>query len=140
MVKAPACEVVLFRLGTRLGPLTDLQHGIRLIISPLTPTHDPELQVVTRGRLTWGTSGRSMVKLKESTWYTVELRGRAYGYYQIHLLDMHVSGDDASKFALSNWVSYQYFSSLTSYQFGALSKDCCKPRIDFDWVCFVDRY
>ena len=139
MVKAPACEVVLFRLGTKLGPLTDLDHGIRLAINR-DQNANPELQLLTRGRISWGTSGLRLAQLKESTWYSVELRGRAYGYYQIYLLDVAVTGDDATNVQQSNWVSYQYFNSLKSYQFGALTRDCCKPQIDYDWVCFVDRY
>lgn len=139
MVKAPTCDVVLFRLGTLLGPTSELDYGIRLMIGK-SDNGNPELQVRTTGKINLGATGIRLAQLSESTWYSVELRGRAYGYYQIYLLDVAVTGDDKTNKQWSSWVSYQYFYTLKSYQFGALTKDCCKPLIDFDWVCFMDRY
>ena len=143
MRKAPTCETVLFRLGNALDlndPKSDLDYGIRLAISPVTSTLDPALWVYTTGRITWGPSGLPMAKLKESTWYSVEVRGRAVSSWQIYLLDVVLSENGQAIFQRTNWISYQYFSTLWAYQFGSLTRDCCKPQIDFDWVCFVDKY
>lgn len=138
MVKAPACDVILFRLGTDIKYKSDLDYGIRLVISSASGT--PELQLHTRGRITWGPRDARLAKLKESTWYSVELRGRTYSSWEIYLISGAVTGDDGTNIEWTNWSSYQYFYTLKSYQFGALTRECCKPLIDYDGVCFMDRY
>ncbi len=139
MAKAPTCEVVLFRLGNRMSKKSDLDYGIRLAISPVTPYADPALWIYTLGR--WsivGATGLPLAKLKEAAWYSVEVRGRTV--WDIHVLDVVVSENGKPIFRRNDWLTAQWFNTLRSYQFGALTKNCCKPLIDYDWVCFLDQY
>ncbi len=138
MVKAPACEVVLFRLGSNVQKESDLGYGLRLVIGRTTGGA-PELQLHTRSKVSWGPRDARLVQIKESTWYSVELRGRA-GSWQIYLISGVVTGDDGTTKHWNDWSTYQYFNSLKSYQFGALTRDCCKPQIDYDWVCFLNTF
>lgn len=139
MPKNPACDVLLFRLGTQLGadPELDLEHGLRLMIHR-GDKDQPELRVVIRSKGNWWSGLVRIAGIKADAWHTIELRGREY--YGYMLLDYLLTAPDGKTAHRSNVLTYQRMKNLNAYQFGSLSKDCCMAHIDYDWVCFVNQY